>query len=639
MTGMTSPTSPSTVKILGAHFCTGLIAGFVLSAAYFGLEVYLGCLGKHYYLGASLLRILFVYVAFGLTVGTLSGVVAGVVCGCRSRCSDPAKFVPSHIVFLIFVFAIMYLTRGYTVARLRSIPKSMDIIWFGLLLVGLIAVGLLVSRSLSGRRAFGRLGTNNVLPLAIFCVIVAGAIQVLADRVEGYLPPPRENLKIQGPNVVLIVLDALRADHLSSYGYQRDTSPNIDKLAKEGVLFLNAHSHGNRTVVAMPSMFTSLYPSFHGVISQRTMMSPLPADHTTLAEIFSNNGYSTVGLMNNVYLKEQFGLVRGFDRVEEYHFGRYQLGLYKILRHLRIIDRPKFVTNRYPDADEVTDVAIRWVHRLEDRPYFMYVHYMDTHHPYAPPPPYDGEFGSKSSGPSATELYEKTTQMIRHGPSVELEDSELARLKDYYDGSVKFADHEIGRLLEEVGKSETGRETIVIVTADHGDEFLEHGSLYHTNLVFEELIHVPLIVWSSERFDRGAKVGSMARHIDVLPTLAELIGSNVPAQSMGRSLVPLLQGEPDTVEVGSFAEGDFCASLNRNNWKIMRVDSTDSFLLFDLGSIPREKEDLSELYPEVFSAMRAELENYLERARLVKKARMGEADEETIRQLKSLGYL
>ena len=630
---------PSRAKIFAGHLSVGLVFGTLLGVIYFGVDPLRVFWGRYEYLGASLARVLEVYLLFGLVLGGMFGLAFGALGALVRRWAEPERYVAFYVGLLAFVLIVAYTTRNYSVRGILSIPVSSHGVWFLLALAGSMGLGYLLSNVLVRSRAFRRFGIPQTAALVVVCLFAVVVVHALADRQEGYLPPNRAAPDFEGPNVILIVLDAFRPDHVSAYGYDRKTTPTMDRLSGEGVLFENAHSHGNRTIISMPAVFTSLYPSFHGAIGRGTLMRPLGFEHTTMAEVFQKRGYTTVGLMNNVYLKSKFGLVRGFTRVEEYHFDRFHLGVYKTLRHLGVIERPKYVVNVYPDADEVTDAAIRWVQRFKSRPYFMYVHYMDTHHPYAPPPPYDTVFGSGTVGHSPMELYKKTTHMIRYGPSIELDDVELAKLKDYYDGSIMFADHEIGRLLAEVERFSQGRETIVVVTADHGDEFLEHGSLYHTNLVYEELIHVPLIVWSSERFTRGARIRPLVRHIDLLPTLAELIGADVPAQAMGRSLVPLLEGKTDSFDVESFAEGDFCTSLNRGSWKIMRVDSTDSYHLFDLSRRPREKWDLSGLRRDVYSQMHAQLLEYIERAGEVKKEWEAEADEDTIRELKALGYL
>ncbi|UCG53474.1 MAG: sulfatase [Candidatus Latescibacterota bacterium] len=629
----------SKVNTLLGHMAVGVILGSVFGVMYFVLEPARLFAGRYEYLGAPLTQILVVYVVFGIFVGGTLGLLGGVVGALTGRWANVERYTPMYMTTLAFVLILVCVTGGYSMGAMKSLPLSKEMLLFLILLGCLTGIGYVIGHLLDRRRSFGRVGGKDALVFVGILVVAVVVIQLTTTRRSQQLPNRMSAATSDHPNVILIVLDALRPDHLSAYGYHRATSPNMERLARDGVLFLNAHSHGNRTIISMPAVFTSLYPSFHGAIGRGKLMRPLENRHTTIAELFQEAGYTTIAMMNNVYLKQKFGLIQGFDRIEEYHAERFKMGLYKVLRHLRVIERPRYATSHHPDADEVTRVALEWVRRIEGQPYFLYLHYMDTHHPYAPPPPYDTMYGDGEEAIGPLDLFKKTTRILREEPRVDLVPEDLVKLKDYYDGTIKFADDEIGRLVDEAVRLSGGRETIVVITADHGDEFLEHGSLYHNNLVIEELIHVPLIAWSSERFTRGKRVPGLVRHIDLLPTLAEIIGVDPPSQAMGQSLLPILEGQVDSVRVSSFAEGNFCASLNLDNWKIMRVDSTDSYYLFDLTRTPREAEDLSALYPDVFSRLKERLVKYLEKAKQVERAREAEADDDTIRELKALGYM
>ncbi len=637
---MTTTGSRPVSRVFAGHALAGMIFGLLMGFAYFIIEPFLGFSGRWEYLGMSLPGLLEIYLLFGVITGFVAGLIFGIFSSLLRRFDNPDLYVPFYAAGAIFAVVVLYTIRNYSMSRLRSTPMSMQGVMFIALLVVLLFAAFIFARSLRKRNLFSRIGGRLGAGIAVGGIILFAAAHFAAGRAESHLPAEKAAAAgLDGPNVVMIVLDALRADHLSIYGYGRETSPNIDRLAREGVMFSNAHSQGNRTIIAMPALFTSLYPSFHGAIGRGKLMRPLPHDHTTIAEMFSSKGYTTVGLMNNVYLKTKFNLTQGFDRLEEFYAERYNLGLYKFLRHSGIIERPRFAVNVHPDADEVTDVALQWLDRLEDRPFFMYVHYMDTHHPYAPPPPYDTLYGKTGDVPTPMGLFKTTTQLLRSDRLDELKDIELEKLVDYYDGTIRIADDEIGRLIERVVVASGDRETIVVITADHGDEFMEHGSLYHNNLVIEELIHVPLIFWSSKSFQRGNRVDCLVRHVDVLPTLGDLAGADIPAEAEGRSLVPLLDGEITSIEVESISEGDFCTALSVGNWKIMRVDTTDSFLLFDIDETPRETRDLSKTHPDEYERMHARLFEYLKKAKELRKAMEAEADEDTIRALKALGYI
>ncbi len=629
-------------SVTGGHLRAGIVVGTLFGALYFALEPLAGYPGRYEALGAPLSRILGVYLLFGVAVGVLAGLAGAAASALSGRRWAADRFVPVYAALFAGLLFFMYGVRHHSRYRFDHLLKSAEAAKFLAVLVVLLAAGVVLSRVLAKRRVLARAGSRAGWAGAGACVVLVIVVQVFASSRENRVPRGAGGAEPGGPNVVVILLDALRADHLSAYGYPRETAPTIDGLARDGVLFRNARSHGNRTILSVPSIFTSLYPSFHGTVGRGKKARALADEHTTIAEVFRAEGYATVGLMSNVYLKHGYGLGQGFDTVERFYAERYLLGLYKLLRHLGVIERPRYASALHPDAGEVTESGLHRLRSLEGRPFFLYAHYMDTHHPYSPPPPYDTMFGSGGAEPPPLDLFRRTTRSLRGSAADALTSGEIAKLKDYYDGAIRYADDEIGRLVAAARRASGERDLVVVVTSDHGDEFFEHGRFHHENLLIEELIRVPLVFWSSKGFARGAEVASLVRHVDLLPTLSELIGAETPGEAEGRSLVPMLRGETDTVTTESYAEGDYCASLNRGDWKMVMVDSTGAFRLYDLSSDPGEKEDLALKAPDVYLEMKARLSEFADRARAAREASgtpETEADEETIRKLKALGYI
>jgi arylsulfatase A-like enzyme len=627
---------------LGAHLSAGAVVGTVSGAVYFVLEPLLGFWGRYDFLGAPLSRILGVYLLFGFAVGAVVGLVGGAASALRGREWNANRSVPVYAAVIGALIVLMYVTRNRPMSRFQAVPSLADVAVFLSIAGGFLAAGTLGARAFERRPVFGRANRRAGWMAVAGCVAAIAAAHIVAGVRENRWAPAASGKAPAGPNVVLVLLDALRADHVSAYGYRRETTPVIDGLAREGVLFRNAHSHGNRTIIAVPSIFTSLYPSFHGAIGRGEIVKPLAEERTTIAEIFRDEGYATVGLMTNEYLKRGFGLEQGFDRIDPFYAERYLLGLYKLLRHLHVVERPGYAVALHANAAEVTDRALHRLRRLDQRPFLLYAHFMDTHHPYAPPPPYDSMFGRVEGAPGPAELFAKTRRALSPSGGETLSRGEVEQLENYYDGSIRFADDQIGRLLREAARVSGERELVVVITSDHGDEFFEHGLFYHNNLLYEDLIHVPLVFWSSKRFARGLEVRGLARHVDILPTLSALIGAGPPPGVAGRSLLPVLEGEPDTADVESFAEGDFCASLSHGGWKMMMVDSTGAFHLYDVSRDPDEREDLSAAAPDVYERMKAKLSEYVQAAAAERRrsgAAQAKADEETVRKLKALGYM
>jgi arylsulfatase A-like enzyme len=609
----------------------GLVNGACIGLVYFALEVLIVMGDAVPYLGAAPSVVLAVYAATGAAVGVAAGLAIGTV-------GLFLAYHPTAVTFagLAFLYTALHVLRETTSSQLTHLAPA-ELTSVVALFFMWIGFAFLLGRVL--RRREGRVRPAVVRAAAVIAVLAIGALALWAPLTQGRLPG-REAASPGAPDVVVVLVDAMRADHLSAYGYARATSPTIDRLAAEGVLFANAYAHGNRTIVSTPALFTSMYPSMHGAVGFREIMVPLPESRRTFTELYRDAGYATLGMMSNIYLKTPFGLTRGFDRVEEFNVTRYRTSVYRLLAAAGLLRLPEYARAGTPSATEVTDAAIAWLGRVpEDRPAMFYMHYMDVHHPYTPPAAYDAMFrpGDAVDAIDAQALFTKTTWLVRGPPPIALTDDELTRLTDLYDACIRYTDAEIGRFLDALARRRANRERIVIITSDHGDEFMEHGTLYHTNIAHEELIRVPLVVWWSDGSRAGTRVEDLARHIDVLPTMAEWLETAAPPQAMGSSLTPLIAAE-ETPPRESVAEGDFCAALVYDGWKILRVDSSGVDHLYDLRADPGETDDLAGSEPERLEDMRRRLDAYF----AMIEERGGEerrATSETLRQLRALGYV
>ena len=612
----------------------GLVNGTCIGLVYFVLEILIVMGDSASHLGAPVTSVLAVYAAVGAAVGIGVGLLVGAL-------GWVLPYHPTAVTFaaLAFIFTALHVLRDVGIAQLAHLAPA-ELTSVLALFFMWIGFAFLLGRVLQ-RRA-GRVRPGAVRAGA---GIATAAIAVLAL----WAPVTQRGLPVGGaanaesPDVVVILVDAMRADRLSAYGYSRETSPRIDRLAAEGVLFANAYAHGNRTIVSTPALFTSMYPSMHGAVGFQDIMVPLPESRRTFPQLYQDAGYATIGLMSNVYLKTPFGLARGFDRVEEFEIVRYHTSVYRLLAAAGLLHMPAYASAGAPEATEVTDAAIAWLRRLPpSRPAMFYIHYMDVHHPYTPPATYEAMFRS-GDALDAQALFAKTTQLVRASrlvqppPPIALTDEELARLTDLYDACIRYTDAEIGRFLDALARRRANRERIVIITADHGDEFMEHGSLYHNNILYEELIRVPLVLWWSDGSHAGTRVEGLARHVDVLPTMAEWLGIPTPEQAMGSSLTPLITGE-ETGARETIAEGDFCAAVVYEGWKILRVDSSGVDYLYDLSADPGETENLAAREPQRLEDMRRRLDAYLA---LIEEQGGEErrATSETLRQLRALGYV
>ncbi len=296
------------------------------------------------------------------------------------------------------------------------------------------------------------------------------------------------------PSIVLVSVDTLRADHLSCYGYERPT-PSIDSLATLGVLYENAHAPAPWTLPSHMSLFTGLYPSSHGVVDADRSLPPTIAQ---LPEALERRGYHTAGFGAHIYLGRNFGFGRGFDH--------YEITPYR--------NDPQEISR----GDRIVTKGLEWLdsRKVDPRPFFLFLHIFDPHWAYAAPEPWTDKYSSNYVGQMDGTLPALTHFIDRPMPG-ELRQHAI----DLYDEEVAWTDALIGRLM--LGLKARNVSPIVILVADHGEEFKEHGSMGHAVTLYKEQTHVPLII-ADPGGEHGRRISEPVRTIDLVPTLAERVG-------------------------------------------------------------------------------------------------------------------
>jgi arylsulfatase A-like enzyme len=335
--------------------------------------------------------------------------------------------------------------------------------------------------------------------------------------------------------VIFLVTDTLRKDHLNIYGYPRETVVHLKRFADEGVAFSHAISQGTWTKVSIPSMVTSLYPLSHTVLG---MEKGLPASAKTIAEVFREEGYATVAFSSVPFTGKMNNMHQGYEELHE---------------SSSVSDNEYRAKTARPFVDRL----IPWLKEHKDAPFFVFLHVFDPHSPFRPRPPYDTLWGA----PGAKDrLVEIEADMKKHKVGTSPVDNlphkaeylktgndpdELLKIyKDWYDGSIRGMDAEIGRLLEALREMGLDQDTLIVWSADHGEEFWEHGKMFHGQSVYGELNQVPLVFrWpNNPDIRKGAMVDQQIENIDIMPTILELAGIAGPTNMQGRSLLPLLKG-------------------------------------------------------------------------------------------------
>ncbi len=439
-------------------------------------------------------------------------------------------------------------------------------------------------------------------------------------------------------NVVLVVIDTLRADHLSSYGYPRTTTPHLDQLAERGVRFARCYSHASWTKPSVASLITSLHPTSHGAIA---FSAALPESVTTLGERFLKAGFVTYAHVRNPNLKSIFQFDQGFQFYDDYSM-RDHLYL-AALRELPLVgERLKKLTGRkfnFTDqtgAERANEQIFRWLDRYHDQRFFMYLHYMDPHAPYSAPPPFD--------------------TMVTEPLPEPIGGSKRRVSLTRYDAEIRRVDAAMGSLFARLRDLGIDDETVVVVTSDHGEAFGEHDDWGHDHTIYQDQIHVPLIMRFGDRLQSGARIDAPVRLIDVGPTLLELAGIDAPIELEGTSLLPLIERDPKDwtpnpvfIDHSAAKQDHRLLGLIVDDWKYIRnldaqlqdPEAPAVEMLFDLSRDPGELEDLAAAHPEKLDALRQQLFRMNEKAlqQAVAPTAATDLDSETENQLKALGYI
>lgn len=361
------------------------------------------------------------------------------------------------------------------------------------------------------------------------------------------------------PNLVLVSVDCLRADHVHAYGYERETTPVLDALAAEGVRFERCLSTTSWTLPAHLSMLTGLPVSGHGVDDDRlwTRVGPdgapldVPMRGVFLSEVLKEAGYDTAGFVTWKYLEEQFGFGPGFDVYERLAHNFYshpvvgprfeQLSAAKDVEGMKALAaaHPDLFDDTTPTAPQVVDRALEWLDGREgEAPFFLFLHVFDCHDPYSPPAPYDRMFDPGYEG--TIDGRRVTTADSPVQPDMDPRD--LEHLVARYDGAIRFVDAELGRLFEGFDGRGLTEDTLIAVTADHGEEFYEHGQKTHRRQLYLESVGVPLILRWPAGLPRGVVVEGNSGLVDLTPTFCAAAGVTAPP-SMGVDLLPMARGE------------------------------------------------------------------------------------------------
>ena len=379
-------------------------------------------------------------------------------------------------------------------------------------------------------------------------------------------------------NALLISIDSLRADHLGSYGYHRETSPTLDRLAAEGTRFDNALSSTSWTLPAHVTLLTGREQHHHQTV---TPADKVPASEELLAEALSRQGHETVGFYSGPFLHPTYGFGRGFESYLRCRGGSPQTPAGGNLSH----------------SDETNPGILAaveaWLESRSARPFFAFIHMWDVHYDYIPPEPYRSMFDEDYGGPLDGRRIENTGFPLSATPR------DVEHLIALYDGEIRYTDETIEKILQLLETAGLLQDTLVVVTADHGEEFLDHGRKGHQESLFEEMLRVPLIFWGPD-VPKGRTVTRPVSLADVGPTILDLMGVTGLEDADGQTLRPLLRRgtlPPSPVFSALYTAYQRpteikLVSVRKNQTKLIYSPRKNAWAQYDLASDPGELKSL-----------------------------------------------
>ncbi|HEY8153862.1 MAG TPA: sulfatase-like hydrolase/transferase [Myxococcota bacterium] len=617
----------------GLGLGSGIVAGVLIAAA----ESFVIARGGF---GGDAQVLWFAPLAYAAVLGGL-GLAGGAVLAMLPMSEDEARgWTPS----LAWLATLVPVGLAITLFRLRRDVFAEQMPPLPVLAAMLGAAALLaLALFLLGPRLFrGRIGAiARPLPalLLLAAAVAGGALAGRALAPEPAArpaPPPVPAALAKRPNVILVMVDTLRADHLSCYGSREVETPALCSLAADGGTIFDGFSHASWTKPAAASLLTSLLPSTHGAVAKTSV---LPAEVVMLAEAMQQGGYATGGIASNINLAESFGFDQGYD---EYHYlapdylagakeSSSKLILYQIARSVWFKLRPGLrVGDFYQDAATVNSVAFDFLERHRASRFFLFLHYMDPHDPY---------FEHPKNGVAIA-------RVANPHPSPAL----AAEMKRLYAGEVRYLDEHFALLLAKLRELGVYDDTLIALTADHGEEFHEHGGFWHGLTLYDEQIRVPLLV----KWPKGAPAappsarGHLSRLIDVAPTLLARAGIQPPAEMQGIDLAtPLEQRTAKDRSALSEEdhEGNVLRALRTPVWKLIEANPGNPRglapkELYQVAEDPGETRNRIGEQAEQARALReqAEAEQQLARSRAAGGGGAAELSDAQQEALKALGY-
>ncbi len=588
--------------------------------------------------------------ATGLVLVREARVRRGVDTGAGARGGDPARRADAAARIAgaawLSLAVLLHLGAGGGESAAR---------WGGPVTAVAGVVAVVAAAALAGRVSATARG-RGIVAAVLSAVVVAAFATGPRSGATGLEPVRGEATPRARPNILMIVTDTERADFLGVYGGHWGASPATDRLAREGTVFERHVAQAGWTLPSTASLLTGQFPSSHGAVATGSRVG---ASAPMLAEVLHAAGYRTAAFSENFHILPRTGFGRGMEWFEAawlpWLFDRALVCRLSARLHLPTIVLaprqafPDTITHPgqvYWDAARTTSRALAWLKRDDSRPFFAYVHYMGPHGPYGPP-----EYLLDTPRPDVLVADHPRRKggglpLGERGDSVSAD--ALATMRTLYAADIRYVETHMMRLLDWLERTGRARNTIVVLTSDHGEEFYDHGAWNHGGSAYDEVIRVPLVIRAPGVSRPGSRVHAVTRHIDVAPTVLDLVGLPAPTTMQGRSLRPLLEGRPAR-HVPAYTEvcairppGCRITAVTDSTARLIRVSLGERTveMVFDLARDAGETHDVSRERPDLADRLLREMALW-ERAAPIHAGR-GESmpiDPATLQRLKSLGYV
>jgi len=541
-------------------------------------------------------------------------------------------FLQTLLLENFFLLFILLWSRKITRADILAVQRLLAILVMALLISSFVYLQSKI-KNITIKKYF------NLVSIALLFIIIF--ISYFSE--EYYEKIENKNLKdtfsTKKPNIIIITIDALRPDHLSCYGYNRKTSPNIDQLAANSLLFTQAYAQGPNTIYGTPSILTSKYFVQHKGL--------LGSHIKSISSILKKNEYKTACLSTNPYVTTSFNYHSHFDDFYYFPLSKtWNLSVAKIfLNALTYIKLPINSGAYHMNGEELTEKIIDWISRNKNNNFFIYAHFMDTHAPYIPPIRYFKQF----SASSIFDGYVSDSELSKLAKQKRVTEKIRLNTINRYDGSISYIDDKIGNLFRHLKKMGLWDNLIIIITSDHGEEFFEHGGILHTLKLYDTHIRIPLIIKPPKYSEKGAMIDYLVEQVDIMPTILDFCKIDTKYDMEGISLASFIleneQKQKRNFTISEARKEDKIAIAIRTNkykyieWRSLKLNKIISSELYDLQKDPLEQQKIENLNIQTklqriaanfYIKNKKDFQTKIDRLKL---------KEETIERLRALGYI